>query len=127
MIKKKAIYRCEKCGNIIESLWDGNPPIICCDQPMKELVANTTDAAQEKHVPVIQREGDKVTVKIGSVAHPMTAEHYILFIEVLDGDNIYRKDLTINDAPEASFMVKNAKIIARAFCNLHGLWQKEEE
>jgi superoxide reductase len=86
MLRKKSIYKCEVCGNIIESLWNGKTTLSCCGQPMQELVADTVDAAKEKHVPVIEKNGNKVTVKVGSVPHPMQPEHYILFVELLVGD-----------------------------------------
>jgi superoxide reductase len=128
MLQKKSIYKCSICGNIIESLWNGKPSISCCGQPMQELVANTVDAAKEKHVPVIIKEGTKVTVKVGAVPHPMTKEHYILFVELLVGDKVLRHDFKEGDAvAEAVFMVEdaNAPLTAREFCNLHGLWANQ--
>lgn len=125
MLKKTAIYKCDACGNLVEGLWNGNPNIICCGQPMKELIANTTDAAKEKHVPIIIRDGSKVTVKVGEVAHPMTPQHYILFIELIAGEKILRHDFKETDTvAEAVFYVENqaAPLQAREFCNLHGLW-----
>jgi superoxide reductase len=124
MITKKAIYRCMKCGNIVESLWNGQPPIFCCGEEMKELAANTTDAAKEKHVPVIERNGNKVTVKVGSIPHPMTKEHYIVFVELLAGDKVLRHDFKEGDAlAEATFLVEeNVPLQAREYCNLHSLW-----
>jgi superoxide reductase len=125
MIVKKSVYKCAKCGNVVESLWNGKPDISCCNQPMQELKANTTDAALEKHVPVIERSGTTVKVKVGSVAHPMTPEHYILFIELLHGQNVYRRDLMEGDkVAEATFLVPDdgQPLVAREFCNLHGLW-----
>jgi superoxide reductase len=126
MVKKKSVYKCDVCGNVVESLWNGNnSSLVCCDQSMKELVANTTDAVLEKHVPVIIRDGNKVTVKVGEVAHPMTPEHYILFVELLVGDDVLRHDFKEGDTvAEAVFMVedRNAELQAREFCNLHGFW-----
>ena len=124
MIRKKAIYRCAKCGNIVESLWNGSPSLFCCGEEMKELTANTTDAAKEKHVPVIERTGNKVTVKVGSVPHPMTKEHYILFVELLAGNTVLRHDFKEGDTvAEATFLVEeNVPLQAREYCNLHGLW-----
>lgn len=124
MIEKKSIYKCSVCGNIVESLWNGAPDIECCGQPMDKLVANTTDAAKEKHVPVIERAGSKVTVKVGSVAHPMTPQHYILFIEVLAGEKVYRHDLKEGDAAAVAVfdIPEGVEVKAREFCNLHGLW-----
>ena len=93
---------------------------------MKKLIANTVDAAREKHVPIIVRDGAKVIVKVGSVAHPMTPEHYILFVELLQGQQVYRHDFKEGDkVAEAVFcIVDNGQpIVAREYCNLHGLWE----
>jgi superoxide reductase len=124
MLKKKTIYKCAKCGNIVESLWNGQPSLFCCGEEMKELVANTTDAAREKHVPVIERNGNKVKVKVGSIPHPMTKEHYILFVELIAGDKVLRHDFKEGDTvAEATFMVEeDVPLQAREYCNLHGLW-----
>jgi superoxide reductase len=124
MIRKKSIYRCSKCGNIVESLWNGQPSLFCCGEEMKELTTNTTDAAKEKHVPVIERSGNKVTVKVGSIPHPMAKEHYILFVELLAGDNVLRHDFKEGDTvAEATFIVEeNVPLQAREYCNLHSLW-----
>lgn len=126
MIKKRSLYYCKHCHNIVESLWNGKPSLVCCGEEMEELAANTVDAAVEKHVPVIQRNGNTVKVSVGSVAHPMTKEHYILFIEVLAGDKVYRHDFKEGDTiAEAVFTIEATDIAARAFCNLHGLWQSK--
>ena len=126
MISKKSVYYCETCHNIVESLWNGKPSIVCCGEEMTELTANTVDAAVEKHVPVIERNGNSVKVSVGSVAHPMEKDHYILFIEVLAGDKVYRHDFKEGDTvAEAVFTVEETDITARAFCNLHGLWQSK--
>jgi len=124
MLEKKQVYQCETCNNIVESLWNGNKPISCCRQTMTKLVPNTVDATVEKHVPKIIRDGNVVTVKIGEIAHPMAPKHYILFLEVLAGDKVYRHDFKEGDrVAEASFLIdENAEITARAFCNLHGFW-----
>ncbi len=125
MVKKGSVYKCSRCGVVVESLWDGEESLSCCDSEMKELVANTSDGAKEKHVPVIERQGKLVTVKVGSVAHPMTKEHYILFVELIAGDTIMRHDFKVGDTvAEATFYVEdeNVELKAREFCNLHGLW-----
>lgn len=124
MLKKKSVYFCNRCKNVVESLWDGKHDISCCGEPMVELKANTVDAAQEKHVPVIVRDGNKVTVKVGEAPHPMGADHYILFVEVLAGDKVYRHDFQEGDpVAEATFLIEEQDIKARAFCNLHGFWE----
>jgi len=124
MLRKKSIYKCELCGNIVESLWNGKPPISCCGQPMQELVADTVDAAKEKHVPVIESKNGVVTVKVGAVAHPMEEKHYIEWIELLADGVAYRKFLKPGGEPVAVFDgVSAASVSAREYCNLHGLWK----
>jgi superoxide reductase len=126
MIEKKQIYKCAICGNLVEALWNGTPDLSCCGQVMQKLVPNTVDAAKEKHVPVIVRQGNHVTVKVGSVAHPMAPEHYILFVELLQGAKVYRHDFKEGDTQaEAVFYIEDngQALSAREFCNLHGLWE----
>ncbi len=125
MTEVKEIYKCDICGNIVEVLHNGPGELVCCGQPMRLIKENTVDAAKEKHVPVIERNGDMVTVKVGSVAHPMEEKHYIEWIELLADGRIYRKHLKPGDKPEASFICKAEKLVAREYCNLHGLWKKE--
>lgn len=118
-------YVCEHCGNIITYAKDAGVPVMCCGQKMVELVPGTTDAAVEKHVPVIKAEGQKVVVEVGGVAHPMIAEHYIEWI-VLETEKGYQKvDLKPEEAPRAEFaLVEGDKVVAAyAYCNLHGLWK----
>lgn len=127
MIKKKKVYKCSKCGNIVESLWDGTPSVSCCGQFMEEVTENTEDAAKEKHVPVIERNGDEVRVSVGSTLHPMTDEHYILFVEVLAGKKVYRHDFTVaGDEPVAVFKIAEKPVHARAYCNLHSMHAASE-
>jgi superoxide reductase len=90
---------------------------------MKLLVANTVDAAKEKHVPVIEKTGSGVTVKIGSDPHPMEEKHYIEWIEIIADGKAYRQFLKPGDAPEATFKMTADKIDAREHCNIHGLWK----
>jgi len=122
MVEKKEIYKCEVCGNIVEVVHSGGGVLICCGQPMKLQKENTVDASQEKHVPVIN--GKKV--KIGSVAHPMTAEHYIEWIEATSETGETAKVFLKPDSkPEAKFSFK--PVSAREYCNLHGLWKAESQ
>jgi superoxide reductase len=122
MAKKMEVYKCGVCGNIVEVLHGGEGELVCCGQPMKLLTENTVDAAKEKHVPVIEKVPGGVKVKVGSVAHPMEAKHYIEWIEIIADGTVYRKFLNPGDQPEATFQITAAKIQAREFCNLHGLW-----
>ena len=123
MTQLNQIYKCEVCGNIVEVLHTGDGELVCCGEPMKLLVENTVDASKEKHVPVIEKAGDKVTIKVGSVAHPMEEKHYIEFIELMADGKVYRKFLKPGDKPEATFEVAATKLTAREYCNLHGLWK----
>jgi len=123
MTQLNQIYKCELCGNIVEVLHTGGGELVCCGQPMNLLSENTTDAATEKHVPVIEKTGNAVTVKVGSVTHPMEEKHYIEFIELLADGKVYRKYLKPGDSPEATFDVSADKVEVRAYCNLHGLWK----
>lgn len=120
--KKMEVYKCEVCGNIVEVLHGGDGELVCCGQPMKLQTENTVDAAKEKHVPVIEKVSGGVTVKVGSVAHPMEEKHSIEWIEIIAGGKAYRQFLNPGDKPEATFQIKAEKIRAREYCNLHGLW-----
>ena len=116
-------FKCEHCGNVVIKVVDSSVPLICCGEKMKELVPNTVDASQEKHVPVVTRLDDcRIKVEVGSVAHPMTPEHHIAFIYVETENGGMRIDL--KDKPEAVFCTCNDKPIAvYEYCNLHGLWK----
>ncbi len=116
------VFKCMVCGNIIEMLHDKSGSLVCCGQPMKNLVENTVDAAKEKHVPVKEAIDSGLKVKVGSVAHPMEDSHYIEWIEIISGGQIYRKYLNPGDSPEAVFPV-TGEWTAREYCNLHGLWK----
>ena len=123
MTERLQVYRCEVCGNMVEVVRAGAGELVCCNQPMTLLVENTVDAAQEKHVPVIEKTSGGVKVKVGSVAHPMEDKHYIEWIEAIAGGKAYRQFLKPGDAPEATFKIDAADVSAREFCNLHGLWK----
>jgi superoxide reductase len=120
------IYRCKHCGNIVVKIVDGGPTPVCCGEPMEELVANTTDAAVEKHVPALTVEGDRLVARVGSVEHPMTPEHYIEWLLFADGTKTVIRYLKPGDAPEARFHLgEDGKATVYAYCNLHGLWKAE--
>jgi superoxide reductase len=123
MAEKLGIYKCEVCGNIVEVLHSGKGELVCCGQPMKLFKENTTDAAKEKHVPVVEKTKDGFKVKVGSVAHPMEEKHYIEWIEIIADGKAYRQFLKPGDAPEAFFKMDAANVIARGYCNIHGLWK----
>ncbi|MEY7999828.1 desulfoferrodoxin [Clostridium sp. Mt-5] len=124
MIEVKQVYKCEVCGNIVEVLYKGGGVLVCCGKPMKLMEENTVDAAVEKHVPVVEKIDGGVVVKVGAVEHPMTPEHYIQWIEVHTENKIYRKYLKPGEKPEATFKLDEKVVMAREYCNLHGLWKK---
>ena len=118
-------YRCRHCGNVIMKVVDSQVPVVCCGEKMEELVANTVDAAVEKHVPVVTKLDDcSIKVEVGSVPHPMLPEHHIAFIYVETKNGGIRVDLT--DKPEAIIYLGDEKPVAvYEYCNLHGLWKTE--
>jgi superoxide reductase len=124
MAKKMGIYKCPKCGNIVEAVIAGEGELVCCGSPMILLNEKNKEGAGEKHLPVIEPQGDGVLIKIGSVPHPMEADHWIQFIEVIRKDGkVGRKDLNPGDKPEAFFSIKPEMIASvRELCNKHGLW-----
>lgn len=123
MAEKLQIYKCMTCGHIVEVLHAGAGTLVCCGNPMQCLEEQTADAATEKHVPVIEQTDAGVKVTVGSVAHPMQAEHFIEWIELLADGKAYRQFLTPDAAPEALFAVQADAVSAREFCNVHGLWK----
>ena len=120
-------YKCQECGQIIAVVQASACTPVCCGQKMQEISANTTDAAQEKHVPVISTEGNIVTVKVGSVDHPMTEAHLIEWICLVTKQGVQRKVLSAGSAPCAQFALLDGDeaVEAYAYCNLHGLWKSE--
>lgn len=123
MVQKLQIYKCMVCGIMVEVVGEGGGEMMCCGEPMKHLVENDTDAAKEKHVPVIEKIDGGFKVKVGSVAHPMEEKHFIEWIELLAGGKAYRQFLQPGDAPEAEFKVEAQDVSAREHCNIHGLWK----
>jgi len=122
MAKPLEIYVCDLCGNIVEVLDGGDGDLACCGQDMELQKENTVDAAKEKHVPVVKKEGNTVTVEVGSVPHPMEPKHYIMWIELIEGNTVHRTALQPGDKPTATFTVSSDSFIVREYCNLHGLW-----
>ena len=118
-------YRCRHCGNVIIKFVDSGVPVVCCGEQMEELIPNTVDASNEKHVPVVKMaENGKIKVEVGSISHPMTPEHHIVFIYVEMENGGIRIDL--KEKPEAEICACNGKVTAvYEYCNLHGLWKTE--
>lgn len=124
MTQLNQIYKCEVCGNIVEVVHPSGGTLVCCNQPMKLIAENTTEAALEKHIPVVEKADGGVVVKIGSVEHPMLETHFIEWIEVITANKVYRKYLKPGEKPKAYFKIEEEILLVREYCNLHGLWKK---
>ncbi len=124
MESKHKFFVCKHCGNLVGLILNRGVPLICCGEEMTELIPNTVEASVEKHLPVIERQEDKVTISIGSQPHPMTQEHHItfVFLETVNGGQ--KKTFKIGQEPKLDFVLVNDEPVAvYAFCNLHGLWK----
>ncbi len=116
---------CAHCGNIVSVIKDAGVPIMCCGEPMKELVPGTAEASTEKHIPVYRVEGNRVTVCVGSTHHPMLDEHSIEWVALQTKQGAQYKTLRPGHSPEVSFALCDADEVeaAYSYCNLHGLWK----
>ena len=125
IIMEQKFYICKHCGNIIAKVKDTGVPVICCGEPMSEIVPGTTDAAVEKHVPVWTVENGIVHVKVGSVEHPMLPEHYIEWVSLHTKQGNQRKELHPGEKPEVCFALCEGDEVEAvyAYCNLHSLWK----
>ncbi|MEM1513806.1 MAG: desulfoferrodoxin [Candidatus Thermoplasmatota archaeon] len=124
MAKRYEVYKCEICGNIVEVLHGGKGQLVCCGQPMKLMEEKKEEQGYEKHLPVVEKVGNEIVVKVGSVPHPMEEKHFIEMIEIITKDEkIMRKYLNPGEKPEARFPALEIKE-AREYCNIHGLWAK---
>ena len=117
------VYKCSVCGNIVEVLFVGGGELVCCGVPMILQAENTVEASKEKHVPVIEKASGGIKIKVGSIAHPMEDKHYIQWVQAIVGDKSYREFLKPGGLPEAFFPVTAENVVAREYCNLHGLWK----
>jgi superoxide reductase len=119
------IFKCANCGKIVMIVHEGSGQLVCCGRPMAQQVENTVDASTEKHVPVVEKGGDGILVKVGSATHPMEAAHYINWIEVISGSSMNVRGLKPGEKPEASFPGGSTDVKVRAYCNIHGLWSNK--
>jgi len=122
MTKLFEVYKCSVCGNIIKVVHASGGTLVCCGQPMVLQQEKIADAGKEKHVPVVEKTATGIIVKIGSVPHPMEEKHYIEWVEVRTGENVYIRGFKPGEKPEAEFPVTDTNVKVRAFCNVHGLW-----
>ena len=129
MTKKKQIWKCEICGNIIEVIHEGRDALVCCGKPMKLQEEHYSEnEGQEKHVPVIEKSEGGIKVTVGTNEHPMEDEHYIEWIEVSTDKGSSKKFLKPGQKPEAFFPIKTdpENVTAREYCNIHGLWNSKD-
>jgi len=126
MTERFKVYKCEICGNIVEVLHEGRGALVCCGQPMNLYDEKTADSSTEKHVPVIEKTDDGFKIIVGSTLHPMDEDHYIEWIELTADGKSCKQYLKPGDEPAATFCLKADKVIAREYCNKHGLWRSEK-
>ncbi|HOO32474.1 MAG TPA: desulfoferrodoxin [Thermotogota bacterium] len=125
MTEKKQVYKCEKCGNIVEVLHEGPGTLVCCGEPMILLEEKKADSTTEKHVPVVEKTETGYKVTVGSTLHPMLEAHYIEWIELITDRGVFRKHLAPGEDPVAEFENVGEVVKAREYCNVHGLWVNE--
>lgn len=126
-MKRATFYICEKCGNIVMKVKDTGIDIVCCGKPMSELIPNTVDAAQEKHLPAVTVLPNAVEVKVGSVTHPMEEDHYIEWIYLVSEKGSQGVCLHPGDEPFAHFALAEGDkpLCAFELCNKHGMWKTD--
>ena len=110
-------YVCSHCGNIIVKIKDAGVPVMCCGQKMTEIVAGSVDAAHEKHVPVVEKNGNNVLVKVGDVAHPMIPEHFIQWIVVQTNAGYQIKYLNAGELPQANFVLADGEEVVAVYAH----------
>lgn len=106
-MQKLDLFKCDVCGNIVQTIIIGGGELVCCGQPMNRLEIKTKeDAMLEKHVPIFTKTEDgKDEIRVGEVLHPMKEEHHIVFIEAIseDKNNIQLKYLHSDEEPKMIF------------------------
>jgi len=122
-MKRGQVYKCTETGIVIEVINGGDDHTLFQEQDMRPLLERTSDAGNEKHVPVVEKTADGILVKVGSVPHPMEEDHWIQWIEVIAKDAVYRKYLNPGNKPEATFPPLAGSFVVRELCNKHGLWK----
>lgn len=125
MAQRLQLFKCEVCGHIVMVFNNGVGALTCCDQAMTRCAENTTDAAKEKHVPVIEKTTEGYRVNVGGVPHPMEEKHYIQWIELIAGDTMQCRFLEPGAPPSAEFKTDAKAVYAREYCNLHRYWKGE--
>lgn len=122
MTKLFEVYTCEVCGNITKVIHASAGSLVCCGKPMILQAEKSADTGSEKHVPVVEKSQNGILVKVGAVPHPMEEKHYIEWVEVRSGDNVYIHGFKPGDKPEAEFWGLDTNVNVREYCSVHGLW-----
>ncbi|MDR2578663.1 MAG: hypothetical protein LBC70_07660 [Chitinispirillales bacterium] len=123
-MSSQKFFTCNRCGNMAGLMVNKGGVLACCGEKMSEILPNTVDASQEKHVPAVTKTENGITVRVGSAAHPMEAGHFIAFVYVSAKNGGYMKKIDIGKEPVAEFLfVGDEPVTVYAFCNLHGLWK----
>jgi len=122
MTKMFEVYKCEVCGNITKVVHASAGILVCCGKPMILQQEKTADQGKEKHVPVVEKSATGIIVKVGSVPHPMEEKHYLEWVDVRNGENVYVRGFKPGEKPETEFCITDTNVKARAYCNVHGLW-----
>ncbi len=123
MTKPNEIYKCSICGNMVEMIETWIWTLVCCGKNM-DLQSDEIKAEwQEKHIPVIEKTTDWILIKVWSNPHPMTAEHYIQWIQIITPTQTYKKFLSPDSIPQAIFHIQDEEFEVRAYCNIHWLWK----
>lgn len=120
-------YECKTCGNVMVLFEDSGVIPVCCGSTMVEIKPQSLDGAKEKHVPVVEKNANEVTVRVGEVLHPMTDEHYIKWIVLETDKGKYIRSLKPGVDPVVKFWLVNNEVplVAYEYCNLHSLWEKQ--
>ena len=123
MAEKLEVYKCNICGNVVMVMNGGKGELVCCGKPMEKLEEQTADSAVEKHVPVVEEVENGVKVKVGSVPHPMSDEHYISWVQLVKENSFCVKFFNPGEEAEHTFPVKKDSIKkVREYCTIHKLW-----
>ena len=126
MSKNVNFYICEHCGNLVTKIHDSGVSMVCCGKKMTKLEAGVVEASREKHIPVISVSDDKVAINVGSVEHPMSEEHSILWVYLETNKGGHLKYLEVGAPPITTFALSDEEPVAvYAYCNLHGLWKAD--
>jgi len=122
MTKMFEVYKCEVCGNITKVIHNSNGLLVCCGKPMILQQEKTADQGKEKHVPVVEKSEKGIMIRVGSIPHPMEETHYLEWVDVRTGENVYVRGFKPGEKPETEFCIADTNVKVRAYCNVHGLW-----